>query len=163
MRSKRAWFFAAAALLLLVLSVVVLFAWRSSAPTMIPQAMLRRTSFPVYQPAWLPEGFSVNQQSFDANEQVLTFAVKDASITRLVFTEQPKPSREQINSFYNQQLSAARTIPLKNGEATLGQFEGMPLAAIATDQTWVLIRAVAAIDDAQLQKIAENITPISAR
>src|SRR5688572_21967975 len=136
-RGKRAWFFMAALGLLLIAASVAWALLQPTGTTIVPVAMARRVSFPVYQPTWLPEGFSVKQESFDATQQVLTFAIKDTAVTRLVFTEQPKPALEQINGFYTQQLSEVRTLPIEKGEVTLGQFEGMPIAAVATDKTWI--------------------------
>jgi hypothetical protein len=155
---KRTWIFITAIALFLLAAGAVWIASRPTRAVIVPTAMARRVSFPVYQPTWLPESFLVNHESFDATRQVLTFAIKDRAVTRLVFTEQPKPAPEQINAFYAQQLSEVRTVPTEKGEITLGRFEGMSLAGITTEKTWILIRAVAAIEDANLQKVAESIT-----
>lgn len=144
--------------LIFVISGVLLAIKQASQDVPIPVTVAKQVSFPLYQPTWLPEGYSISADSLDATEQVVTFAAKDADATRLVFTEQPKPPADQITSFYNQQLSDIRRMPVRVGEATIGRFEGTPIAGIATEKTWILVRATANIDQDQLQKITEHLS-----
>ncbi|HEX8762779.1 MAG TPA: DUF4367 domain-containing protein [Candidatus Saccharimonadales bacterium] len=123
----------------------------------VPTPILQQASFPLYVPAWLPQGMTVRSDSFDATSQVVTFSVDDNRGTRLVFTEQLRPGSQEMSTFYDQQLTEKRTYKTGGGETTVGRFEGTGFAAVVTDKTWILIRAVADIDQKQLEKIADHL------
>lgn len=115
------------------------------------------TSFPLYGPNWLPKGWFVHQNSFDATSAVATFTVNDGTGQRLVLTQQPKPPLSQIDEFYNQQLFGATSVQTTAGSVMIGQFDNSLLAGLVTDQTWILIRAVTQIDRSELQRIVSNL------
>ncbi len=123
----------------------------------VPVSILQRSTFPLYTPAWLPPGMLTETDSFDATSQVVTFSVRDARGTRLVFTEQPRPALQEVSTFYDQQLTEKKTFKADNGEVTTGRFEGTGFAAVATDRTWVLVRAVADIDQGHMERIVRQL------
>lgn len=120
-------------------------------------------NFPLYTPAWLPEGWFLDRQSLSVTSEVVTFTVNDTKGQRLVFTEQPRPPQDNLDTFYNQQLSGATTSNSAAGAIVIGQFEGSSLAGVSAEQTWVLIRAVSMVDQedfgrlvGSLQKARQN-------
>ncbi len=123
----------------------------------VPAAILRKASFPVYTPMWLPTGMLVEPDSFDATSQVVTFSIRDGHGTRLVFTEQPRPTSQEVSTFYDQQLADKTTFKADDREITIGRFEGTDFAAVLLDKTWILVRAVADMNQSDLEKVARQL------
>lgn len=119
-----------------------------------------RVSFPLYGPQWLPDGWYIDQQSIDATAEVVTFTINDTQGKQLVFTEQPKPPQSNLDTFYNQQVSNSTAIDTAAGKVVIGQFEGSPLAGVSAGQTWILIRAVAAVDQQQFERFVSSLGEI---
>lgn len=135
--------------------------WLTSqkATSRIPQRFSAILAFQLYEPRWLPDGMDIDQQSFDATSQAFTFSISDKSGKRLVVTEQPKPSQNEIDEFYSGQLSGVSTFNTTVGQGTVGSFEGSELAGIVTEQTWILIRSATSGDREQLKQITTHFQP----
>lgn len=130
-------------------------------PGLLPDTVAVSATFPLYQPQELPAGYYIDAQSVSATSQVVTFTLSSASGKAVVVTEQPRPSTEQMTTFYDGQMTAKKTFKTAAGEATAGQFEGSMLAGLSTDKTWILIRAVSAIDQNTMERIAHSFRPLS--
>lgn len=146
-----------AALLGIGVGAAAVFFFRAPAQATIPAVYRSTVFFPLYEPSWLPEGYFVDPQSFDATSQVITFTINDPTGKKVIVTEQPKPPQAHIDSFYREQLAETKTLRTPFGQATVGAFEGSPLAGLLTDQTWVLFRTVSAVDSGQFERIIQNI------
>ncbi len=118
-------------------------------------------SFPLYTPSWLPNDWFMDRRSLSVTSEVVTFTVNDSKGQRLVFTEQPRPPQNNLDTFYDQQLSGSTAFKSASGQVTTGQFEGTLLAGISTEQTWVLVRAISAIKQSDFDRIIEGIRPAS--
>lgn len=114
-------------------------------------------TFPLYEPEWLPEGWFVEPHSIEATSQVVTFTINDKAGKRLIFTEQPKPPQDNLDTFYAQQLSGNKALKTQAGEVIAGQFEGSLLAGLTAGRTWVLVRAVSAVDQQHFDRLIESI------
>ena len=148
----------AALLTVVIATLAIVRLFPASAPNSFPASFSRTVSFPLFSPEWLPTGLSIDRQSFDATAEVLTFTISDNKGKRLVFTEQPKPPQANLDTFYQQQLSGSTSFDTTAGKVTIGQFEGSTLAGIATDQTWILMRAVASINQSEFEHIVRSMS-----
>jgi hypothetical protein len=119
--------------------------------------MSQNVAFPLYAPTWLPEGWFVHRQSLSVASEVVTFTVNDSKGQRLVFTEQPKPPQENLDTFYNQQLSGSTTTDSAAGRVTMGQFEGSSIAGISGERTWILIRTVSSVDQQDFDRLVHGL------
>jgi hypothetical protein len=142
----------------LVIGVVLFILTRHDTPSLIPETIQSQVTFPLYQPGWLPSGYAIDDRSFDATSQVVTFSIINKQNSKLIVTEQPQPPQASIDTFYTQQLTEVHTSTGKSGAVTAGQFETSPLAGLATGRTWVLLRS-ASMDKDTIERIAQNFTP----
>lgn len=139
---------------------VGLWLWHRATAASPYSAWTKTVSFALYEPTYLPKGFFIDEKSFDATSQVVTFAVSSQTGEQVVFTEQPKPDQSNIERFYKEQLTETQTFDTAIGRATTGQFEGSQLTGIESTQTWILMRAVANLSAEQLQAIAKSLEMI---
>jgi hypothetical protein len=145
---------AAGAILLLVLALSDWLVWgRLSHSQELPFSARVSVTFPLYQPGWLPKGYAIDQQSISTTSQVVTFTVKKGDSDALIITEQPRPSNEQMDTFYEGQLTNRKSFTISIGKVATGSFEGTLLAGISTDETWLLVREVGGLDQAQFDRI----------
>lgn len=152
------WLSVAGIVLVASVAIAVLLV-RPGKAALIPQTIQTQVAFPLYQPGWLPAGYTIDAQSFDATSQVVTFSITNAQANgKLVVTEQPQPPQTNIDTFYTQQLTEVRTAQGKSGSVTAGQFETSPLAGVTTGRTWVLLRS-STLDRDTLERIASNFEP----
>jgi hypothetical protein len=121
-----------------------------------PVAVRQSVNFLLYVPSDLPNGYYLDYQSASAISQAITFSINSRSGKALVVTEQPQPPDDQVQSFYDQQLTTVRTVPTGKGTIVFGEFETSRFAGVTTGNTWVLIRAVSAIEQDELERITHS-------
>lgn len=108
----------------------------------IPASVRSEVNFPLMYPSKLPNGFSIDKNSFSVKSGVVLFSANDANGTKIAFTVQPRPSTFAFDTFYKQGLSDATTFDTPVGQAAIGNVNGHPLGSLATDQSWLLVSSV---------------------
>jgi len=144
----------------LVFMVCLIAAWLvfyNSSKDLIPAQTRSAVSFPLYQPHTLPKGFHLDQDSFKASADVVTFTISYAQGKQLAITEQIRPAQFDFDGFYGQ-FSNRKAMTTGIGKAVLGSFNDSDLASIITDRTWILLRATSGIDQAQLEALVSGMT-----
>jgi hypothetical protein len=132
---------------------------------------------PVYYPAYLPKSYQLDAESATVTSGTLTFVAGNGQKGRsLFFSEQPKPSSVDFNSFYQSQIPDPINISLGDGNATIGHFKNISpleqahlgessstkpqsvIASYTTSKVWIIITGPADFDLDALKKVVSRLT-----
>jgi hypothetical protein len=106
----------------------------------LPEAVQRRTLFPIYLPGRLPDGFSIDPNSYDTAEGVLLFYASNKQGQKIVFTQQPKPQDFDFSRFNQSTLKQAERVIGAPYPSVIGMSEGGTVTlSVQTDSTWILV------------------------
>lgn len=123
----------------------------------IPVKAQQSMGIPLYQPSWLPSGF--RRSSINTKDQVLVLGFRDKQGRHILFSEQPKPPLFNFDDFYKKQFEDSKLFTTAEGQGAVGRLDGSLAASLATDRTWIFIRAPDAMNPDQLKQIVENLRP----
>ncbi len=124
----------------------------------IPVDILERAEFPLYVPQQLPDGFSLDKDSFSFQQNVATFVVTYNYSKKLVFTEQAKPSGVDVKGLYSSLFRFSQPISTPHGQVYIGRsVSGTTSASLVTDHTWILAATDGGINHANLEQIMQQL------
>jgi hypothetical protein len=168
---RRAWparWWGLGAISLLVLGAGGLVGWhyyyqpaihRPQTASVVPPAIQESVPFTIYYPsqAKLPAGYSLDQGSFSSGGGAVEFTVTD-STSRLTFTEQTKPSSQDLQTFVSSRLPLHNTLDTPNGTATIGAIGNNSFVSLPTPtNTWVLVSGPYAISQSDLSTVLKSL------
>lgn len=137
------------------------FVHNTAAAAPIPASIRSEVNFPLMYPSKLPNGFSIDKNSFSVKSGVVLFSANDANGTKIAFTVQPRPSTFAFDTFYKQGLSGTTTFDTPVGQAAIGQANGHPLGSLTTDQSWLLVSSASnKIQSNGLRLILQNVKSV---
>ncbi len=157
---RKRYVFAAIFMCAVLTSFVVwrIFGSSSPAPAQnIPAAITSAVDFTLYAPGWLPSGAKVDQTSFHATADVVTYAITYGHNKKLVVTEQATPSNLDFTDFYDNQMTDSQKLTSDVGETVIGKFGDADLASVVAGKTWILIRSTSGIGAADLRRVATDL------
>ncbi|HVS78942.1 MAG TPA: hypothetical protein VHD84_01475 [Candidatus Saccharimonadales bacterium] len=161
-KAARRRFFSKMSLAILILIIIIAAAatgwWISRSTSPIPDKISSEVLFPLYYPASLPAGYSIDQNSFDLDNEVVVFGAKNSSGKTIAITEQPKPDNFDFDTFYSQHLSATKQVVTRSGNAVIGLMNTNPVASLATDKTWVIVTFPANMPANNVEQTTESLT-----
>jgi hypothetical protein len=151
----------------IILAVILVGIWstyyflQNRSPVSIPQAVIDKTLFPVYVPAPLPAGFTIDEASATNNDGVLVFDVKNRDGRVISVSEQSMPANFDFTAFYEKQMKGARTIsgaPFHSviGEMVVENGQGAKFLSVRADGTWIMVTGKDVLDD-ELELIARQL------
>lgn len=129
--------------------------------SIVPQVILKNAPFSVYytDPAKLPVGFQLDQKSFTGSSQTVVFVVHDAKNQRYVFTNQARPSDDDLQTFYSLHLPLSTKIQVPLGTATIGAITTeQTIVSLPTKGSWLLMTGPPSFDQKQLQQLLTSLT-----
>jgi hypothetical protein len=158
---KSRWLISGTAILLVAGGIYTLYELKYTPHVKIPKAVTQSASFPIYTPKKLPEGFSLDQNSFQyiSGEGVLVFQATDKAGDKLVFSEQPKPANFNFDDFNNKQLISPKPLPNTPYATTVGKTldKQTTLISILTDKTWIIATTQTELNNQQLLDISASL------
>lgn len=125
----------------------------------IPIDIRNRVDFATYYPSELPEGYAIQQNSYEtSSSDVLLYRLTGPKNTKIFVSQQAPPSSFDFNDFHTKQIKNSRTAITQNGETIyLGMLEDNATASIRTPTTWILLTAdKSAVPLENLEMIAKN-------
>jgi len=141
-----------------ILSVVYLL-HKNSSP--VPKNIRQNVSFPIYytDQKKLPSGFTLNPNSFKNPQKdgVLFTVIYDGG-KKLVFTEQTKPSNDELGYFNSKYIPIHRQILTSVGTATIGAINQETVVSLPTDNNWIIMTGPSKIDQASLDTVLKSLT-----
>ncbi len=162
-KNKKLIFALLAALLIAGLSVGIYKA--SSHAGIVPQRVQKSVNFLIYYPNMgkLPAGYTLDTQSFRlAQPGVVLFAVTYDGSKSLVFSEEEKPSSEDINKFISSYIPVNTTQQLALGQAKIGAYGSAPnirtLVSLPIQGTWLIVTAPSDVSQNDIVTILQALT-----
>ena len=141
-------------ILLLAIGTGLFLHLRHSDP--IPAAIRQSLKFSLPHPTKLPDGYSLDRQSFSAKNNVLTFTVSNTAKQRIAFSIQARPQTFDFTAFYSKGLSGTFNFTTPTGEAAIGTANNQTIGSLLTTDSWVLVTSNRQIQNQELQVILKN-------
>lgn len=107
----------------------------------IPPAVQSAVSLPLYYPEKLPEGFSLDSNSYSVSGEIVSFHAINQKNQKLIFTIQPRPPTFDFPTFYQKGLSGTEQFTTPAGQAAIGKAQTKLIGNLVTDTGWVIISA----------------------
>ena len=105
----------------------------------------------------LPTGYILNKNSFYDTDQTLIYTATNGK-TKLVFSDQAKPTDAQIQQFYAKNIPLHTTLTTSIGTATIGAIKNQTVVSLPTkSNAWLLITAPGSINQGDLTTIVKSI------
>lgn len=126
----------------------------------IPADIKQKAKSTIYVPKQLPGTFKIVEKSFTFDEDVMIFHATDQVNSKLVFTEQPKPTDFNFEDFYSKEINEPKTLSDVPFASTWGRTpdgKRFVLSVIA-DDTWLLMNTTAPLGEGDMVRIAMGIT-----
>jgi len=128
----------------------------------IPTIIRNSVTFPVYYPDQqkLPTGYTLNLNSFGSPQKgVVVYTVTYGLNKKLIFTLQPKPSDNDLHTFYQNQVPLHFTWHTKVGTAIVGVLRQQTFVSLPTtnDNAWILITGPTDVNQNQLKQVIQAI------
>lgn len=140
---------------LIIIGIVwVIFAGRakSEVPAEVISAKAT-TSFPLYYPQPLPDGFSSTSNSLNVTDGALMFNVTDRKGNAVVVTQQPRPQ-------LTEEVTKTKQFSTPIGNAFLAQLNGRTVGFIYTEKTLIIVSSTNEVDDDDLVKLLSSLQKI---
>jgi hypothetical protein len=115
---------------------------------------VEKVTFPLYVPKELPNGYTLDPNSFQIKDDVLFFWIKNGS-KKIIFAEEVRPIGFDFQAFYRQQMGHPRSIPNAPYSSVIGTIQDGVLLSITEDQTWLLVTGQGASQQ-DMQSLALN-------
>jgi len=132
----------------------------------ISKEITQKVNFPLYYPDQkkLPKGYYLNQASFiSPQKDVVLYDVKYGNNQKLIFSVQPKPSDNDLQSFYSSYIPLRVKMQTVLGQADIGAYgTGKNLKTVASlpiqnDNTWIIVTAPYNVNQDQLKKTLNSL------
>jgi hypothetical protein len=149
-------------LVVLLLGTMTFTIWHihSKKMPLIPRSIVEQALFPVYEPDYLPSGYTIDQRSFVVNDvQVLVFQALDSSGTNIAITEEATPPKFDFAGFYKTNLSDIRNLTGVSNPTVTGTIKtnGRTILSINTGKTWVVMTSKTHFSETELRTIAQKL------
>jgi hypothetical protein len=136
----------------------------SPSPVAIPQTIRKQITFPIYYPANLSAGLSINPASFRVPEKnVLVFDVRVGNQIAAV-SEQAKPDTTtfDIEGFYTTNITNLSEFAVGQGQAAIGQLsDGRQFGSLVVGPTWIIVTAPSSVGLDQVRTLIKDMQPLS--
>ncbi|HUC89454.1 MAG TPA: hypothetical protein VMR45_01505 [Patescibacteria group bacterium] len=118
----------------------------------IPKALASKVDFSLYYPHKLPDGMTVDRNSFSATPDVFMYTVNYIGHKKMVVSIMPLSSKPDVETF-----NPTRTLDLDIGKAYIATFDPRTTAAIITNKSWLLVNAENGIDDGTMNDLLKSL------
>lgn len=132
----------------------------SARDKLFPADLRSAVSFPLYFPSELPGGFRVDQEPARFGAGVVTFSISYGKDSKLVVSEQKKPSDFDFGKFYKEKFEVRRQTDVTGGQLAIGKLNNQTACSLLTDQTWIIANAPSGINDDMLTDLCEHLRSI---
>ena len=159
-RHKRTVFVAVAIATIVFVTAVSLYMINRSSPSAarVPDVVSETVLFPIYMPAKLPAGYTIDPTSYNSSQGVLLFVASNQKNQKIIFTEQPKPQEFDIPAFYQKSLTDPRSVPRSTYPSIIGKSDKDTwLLSVQADTTWIIVTTKIPKPEAALAVIARSL------
>jgi len=128
-------------------------------PYPISKQAAEQLGFNIYYPnsKLLPSGYILNKGSFSSTSQVLIYSVSYGN-QKIVFSDQPKPTYNQLLSFVNNNIPLNTTFSTSVGTATIGAIKNQTVVSLPTNSdSWLIITSPESINQNDLDQVLSSI------
>lgn len=126
---------------------------------LLPAHITSQLKFTPHIPKQLPPGYALDISSTQVDKGVLVLYLKNTADQQIVFTEQPRPTNQNFDNFYLQNIANSERMENVVYESVLGELPaGGYMLSVLTDATWLLISTGAPNGKAALRHIAQHMT-----
>ena len=144
------------AFILLVAVGTVIYFW-SNNQSPVPNQIKNSVSFPIYYPdqKHMPSGYVLDTKSFsNPLNKGVTYAVKYGNGQKIVFSVQPKPSDNEIQSFNSNYIPLRNHFQTPLGQVEIGSYHEQTLGSFPIiNGPWIIITAPHDINQDQLKQV----------
>lgn len=159
------WFYVSLGLVFvaIITGVVLWFITRQPAGTLpypIPTSQAMQLGFDIYYPSQklLPKGYTLTKGSFVTSNQVLLYSVMGPNNQRLAFSDQAKPTADQLLSFINNNIPLNTTLNAKIGMANISAIKSKTVVSLPTNtNAWLIITGPSTINQSILDDVLKSI------
>jgi hypothetical protein len=128
----------------------------------VPVSIRRGAHFDIYIPRQnkLPSGFTFDKSSIGLEDQgqAVVYAISTPSGSRLVVSNQQKPSAAALSLFYKNQMPLTIPVTTPVGVAALGSLNNETVVSLPTNtNTWILMTAPLNFSQRQIQKMLQTL------
>jgi len=123
-------------------------------------AAQQSSSFKLYYPQSLPQGFHFQKGSLKQSSGVVIYELLFDGNKKLFISAVPKPRGVDFNDFYNRILSNESAVLSTQGKAVIGNAGGQTIGSLVSSSSWVTINTQASIASQTLQAILSSLKPI---
>ena len=120
----------------------------------------RASSYPIFYPSRLPQGFSRKVQSIQDAGAVFTYALQYDGNRKLFISAIPRPAKASFADFYNRLLSNPTVVPNTDGTAVIGNLDHQLVGMLGTTKSWVTVNAPDGIDADRMHMIVADLKQI---
>jgi hypothetical protein len=139
--------------------VAFLILLRPSMPKQITR-LASNVTFPIYYPHNLPPGYSLDASTVSSTNNAALFSVINTTTgSRIVVSEQPKPSDIDFNSFYHDEYRRYESLTTPAGDGVIGDAGDSYLANITGDKTWIIVKGPQSSGDS-IKSLSLTLRPI---
>jgi len=124
-------------------------------------AAANSVQFPLYYPATLSKGLSLQPNSALFSTGVVTFNIYNKDANPLPVTEQAKPARFDFDSFYKNNFQVSQQFDTPVGRASIGKLQGINVCSLVTKNTWIIVTAPDSVATSNLPIICKGFQPLS--
>lgn len=156
-RNKKIWLAISIVTLVIIVAAVPVyyFVYRVNDP--IPRAIKEQAGFTLFYPSKLPPTYKIDTESFQYNEQRVTYTISSPSQPRILVTIQPKPTDYDTENF-NQKLPGRSSLNTDYGSAVIGQVGSGKLGSLVSDDVWVLISAPKEVRSKAFNEVTKSLS-----
>lgn len=105
----------------------------------IPASVQSAVSLPLYYPEKLPEGFSLDRNSYSVSGGIVSFHAVNQQNQKLIFTIQPRPPTFDFSTFYQKGLSGTEQFTTPVGQAAIGKAQTKLIGNLVTETSWIIV------------------------
>jgi|GEM_PF-1791285 len=134
--------------------------WASSTP--IPQAARQGITFPLYYPKTLPQGYTVDAQSFTQKDKTVIFSIKGPGGKNIAVSQQHLPVGLDLSVHKNPagiKLPDERNFTTGIGQAQMSLWGDKMVASLVTNETWLILN-VTGIPPKDAEAVASSFRPL---
>ncbi len=133
----------------------------SSEPNIFSKDFTKSVDFPLYYPADLPKGLTVNKTSVIKGEGVVTYSIASSKGNALAVSEQAIPNKFNFDKFYKENIELPQHVNTPEGKLTTGKLNGLSVCMLVTDKTWVIVNDAAGSAEGKLPSICRGLRPVA--
>ena len=134
------------------------FLWQPGAIPVIPQATAQRALFPIYVPAWLPRGFTLNPDRYQFKDNALLAYASDPDGNGLAMSEESQASDLDVAGTFGSQLTGATRLTGLPFQTISGSLtNGERILSISTGTTWIIFTFRTNFNDSTLRQLSSHL------